>query len=179
MATLSLTRDTGRGLGYTSPAMLTSESLFLVPLQRMPGQQTATAALRHIGGQRLGAGLSLANGSNVRFMIFSASCSKREFGLFSSIRCGLHERLQYRPGSFNHTGTEKGEPWSHGSPLGSDRLISRVNHATSDSPAPASCGCSPLSMNGMIEKVCPPRCSSFCTALTRRSPSGVLISSDR
>jgi len=76
-------------------------------------------------------------------------------------------------------GMEKGEPCPHGSPFGAYRLTARADHATNDSPVPASCGCSPLSMNGMIEKVCPPRCSSFCTALTRRSPSGVLISSDR
>ena len=100
-------------------------------------------------------------------------------GLFGSISCRRHERLQCRQGSFNHTSTAKGEPWSHGSPFGSDRLLTRADHATIDSPAPASCGCSPLSMNGMIEKVCPPRCSSFCTAFTRRSPSGVLISSDK
>ncbi|MGX0978754.1 hypothetical protein ACSSVY_004494 [Roseovarius sp. MBR-51] len=81
--------------------------------------------------------------------------------------------------SLTRTDTKKGEPWSHGSPFVSDRLFSRADQATSKSPAPASCDCSLLSMNGMIEKVCPPRCSSFCTALTRRSPSGVLISSDR
>lgn len=36
--------------------------------------------------------------------------------------CNLGDTVTLTPGSFNHTSTEKGEPWSHGSPLGSDRL---------------------------------------------------------
>ncbi len=56
-----------------------------------------------------------------RISTIHALCRIGRFGLKAGFRGGRHERLQCVR-VFQPTSTEKGEPWSHGSPFSSRRL---------------------------------------------------------